>query len=232
MFGKDRFAGHYGRLFFSPDGDGGAGGGGNGGAGDGKPGGDGKSGDDANPGGKQGDDQIAFTPEQQKHIAKLVGDARKEGKSKAEQDAISKKEEDRIAAELKLEEEKGNFAAVKTALETDRDKHKTEAETTAQQLADAEEQLASVVVDKLKALEETGDKDLVAAFPKDAKPLEQLKWLNDPRTKAAIKAATENKKVLDANGRPRTPITPKPNGTGKPDDSDRARQRAQRAYTG
>lgn len=210
MFGKDYWDGRYGRLFFSPDGDGGGGG-----DGDAKPSGDQKPQDDDPLAGLTDAQKAAL----QKRIDSAASNARKEGEraglTKAQQDANAKLEEERVKKEQEDALKAGEFDKVRASLESERDKHKTEAETTAQQLADAEEQLASVVAEKVKTLEATADKDLIAAFPKDAKPLDQLRWLNDPRTLAAMRTAEEAQRVSDANAKPKVPGNPKPNANGK-----------------
>ena len=112
---------------------------------------------------------------------------------------------------------------------------KTELVQVKADLAKADELLASVVAERAKALEELGDADLLAAYPKDASTLERIAWLDDPRTKAALTRAEEAKKVTDAQGKPRVPGTPNPADRNTPRtqaDRERSMRRAARSYSG
>lgn len=212
----------YGRLFFDNENDG-KGGGGN------PPNPEPKPEEKPKPA-----DPLAGLPEDvkaevQKRIdaaaAKARRDGEKDGLTKAQQDAAAKAEEERVAKEQADQIAKGDFDKVKTDLEG-------RASTAEDKLKRANDVLASVIADRMTALEATGDKELLDAFPKDAEPLEQLAWLNDPRTKRAIANASEEAKVAAAQGKPKVPKTPNPNPNVPPADADAAKRRAQRQYTG
>lgn len=144
-------------------------------------------------------------------------DGEKAGLTKAQQDAAAKTEEDRVKREQDDAVKRGEFDGVKTSLEQARDAAKAEAKAHADKLERANTVLTSVIAERKAVLDASGDKDLIAAFPVDADALTQLDWLNDPRTKAALNVATESQKVANAQGQPRVPLTPKPNGSNKPE---------------
>lgn len=156
-----------------------------------------------------------------------------------EREALRKEKADAAAAKAAADEEearkKGEFEALANKHKGEAETAKGEAKTTAEKLARAETLLKSVIADRVKQLEELGDRELFEAFPKDADPLAQIEWLDDPRTKSAIKAAGDSKKGGDPNPRQRVPQTP-PKQPGDRNerqiDQDRVRQRAQRAYSG
>jgi len=200
MFGQ-RAWNPYGKQFFSPDDE-------SGGGGEQKP--------DAKP-----DDPLAGLTDAQKAVIQRQIDsaasaARKAGEqsglTKAQQDANAKAESDRIAKEQADAIKAGEFETAKGLIEKDRDDAKAEAKTHADKLERAENVLKNVVADRKKALDATGDKELIGAFPADADPLAQLEWLDDPRTKAAMKTAAAEKAEIV-----RVPGTPKPNGALKPE---------------
>lgn len=206
MFGKDHFAGHYGRLFFSPDDDGGGGGNGDGD----KPKPDAKTDD------KPKDPLEGLSPELKLEIQRRMDSAsataRKEGEkaglSKAQTDANAKAEADRVAKEQADLVAKGEFETAKKTLEGERDAEKARADRLLK-IATADLEV------RTKALDALGDKELSDAFAAITDDLDKVEWLNDPRTRRAMAAASEEKKVETANGKPKVPGTPKPNGTGK-----------------
>lgn len=208
MFGQ-RSWNPYGRLFFSPDDDSGGSGGGN----------------EKPTEEKPADPLAGLTAEQrtliQKQIDAAASAARKSGEkdglTKAQTDANAKAESERVAKEQADAIKAGEFDTAKSLIEKERDDAKAESQARADKLERANTVLASVLAERIKILEATGDKDLIAAFPKDAEPLDQLDWLNDPRTKAALAKAKEADDVEKAKANPRV-ITPRPNGTGKPDE--------------
>lgn len=197
----------YGRLFFDGENDG-KGGGGNPPNPEPKP--------EEKP--KQPDPLDGLSDEQRKLVqeridsaaAKARRDGEKAGLTKAQQDAAAKAEEERVAKEQADAIAKGEFDKVKTELEG-------KAKTAEERLAKANEVIVGVLADRFKELEATGDADLIAAYPKDADPLDRLAWLNDPRTKRAMAVAAEEKRVADAKDKPRPKPTPRPNHDGKQD---------------
>lgn len=223
MFGKDYYACRYGRLFFSPDDDGG--GGTNGG--ETKP-------DEQKPK-ETPKDPLADLPDDvrkivQGRIDSAAANARKEGlkagKTEAETAAAEK------AATEKAEKEqadliaKGEFDSVKSKLESERDAEKAKADRLLK-IATAD------LADRIKAVNDLGDKELSDALAAITEPLDQIEWLNDPRTKRALATASEEKKVADANGKPKVHGTPKPDLNGKSKElSERTAQRYARSYTG
>jgi len=162
-----------GRFFFAPDD--GNGGDGGGDTGDGT-GGDASDGGSPNAG-------ITFTPEQQAHIDKIVGEARKAGRSKAQQEADAEKKRLADEAERKRLEDEKQFKeladqrqkeldAAKAELEAERGKVRRftlegafRRETAAQKLQFANEQAAADAFALLDLSEvEVGDDGQVAAM--------------------------------------------------------------------
>ena len=128
---------------------------------------------------------------------------------------------------------RGEFEALATKRKQEADEAKADAEAKGSKLTRAETLLKAVIADRVKEIEATGDKDLIAAFPRDAEPLDQIEWLDDPRTKAALKAASEDKKVNDATNRFKTPITPKADAAAQHKElQQRTATRFARNYTG
>lgn len=169
---------------------------------------------------------------------------------KAERDArkAAERAAKETATELEtLRREKAEAAAAKAAADeadaAEKGQYKTLAEkraeelkavqadkdSTAKELERATKHLQSVIDAKVKELKETEDADLIAGFPKDAPLLDQIDWLDDPRTKAAIKAASKTEPKRVPGG-----VTPRPNGAKGPDteQTERVRQRHARSYTG
>ena len=153
--------------------------------------------------------------------------AEKAAKDAASELATLRKEKSEAAAAKAAADEeeakrKGEFETLAARRKEEADAAKADAEAKGSKLTRAEVLLKSVITDRLKVIEETGDKELLAAFPKDAEPLEQIEWLDDPRTKAALKVAGETKKIADANVKPKTPRTPNPdpNANGKTVDEE------------
>ena len=214
----------------SPDGESGGGNGESGGGGNGK------------TNGQQADDPLKDLPEaaraaMQRSIDAAAKAARLEGeragKVAAEEAAASAKATADAEAERQRAIDAGNFDEARKGFETTIATVSGEKETLAGKLARAESVITAVLADRVKALEELGDTDLMAAFPKDADPLDQLEWLDDPRTKAAIASRAEADQVANArNNLARVPRTPKPNGQSEEDaaEAEKARLRRSGAY--
>jgi len=147
--------------------------------------------------------------------------------------ALRKEKAERESEKAKADEadavQKGEFQTLAEKRKEEADAARADAESKGKTLERASAVLKSVVAARIKELEALEDKDLLAAFPKDADPLDQLEWLDDPRTKSAMRVASEEKKVTDANGKPRVPGTPKPNGNGNEND-EHARAAQARGY--
>lgn len=168
-----------------------------------------------------------------KAALKAERDARKAAEKAASEHAkeletLRKEKADRDAAKATADEEeakrKGEFETLAEKRKAEADAAKADADAKGKDLERATKRLQAVVDAGIKELEATEDKDLIAGFPKDAPLLDQADWLDDPRTRAAIRAASEDKKVVDAQKKPRVPITPKPNGNGnEPDEAARKR---------
>lgn len=175
---------------------------------------------DAKPG-EQGEAGVMFTTEQQAAINKMIGDARRDGRKAAETDAERKRRESDESRERDEQIKRGEFDAVRTGLETKVTELSTVKDTLAQTLTAYETEFAPVIAAKLAAVPETAK----AGFPQDASPLEQLKWLNDPRTVALIEREAETQKIADARNGARNPMTPIPNGNAKEAAQEAERQR-------
>lgn len=163
-----------------------------------------------------------------KNAEKLAADHAKEletlRKEKAERESA------KAAADEEEARKKGEFESLATKRAEELKAAMADKETTAKELERATRHLQSVIDGLVKELEATEDKDLIAGFPKDAPLLDQIDWLDDPRTKAAIKAATGKTETKRVPGG----VTPRPNGTGKAPAEDEARRqrRAASAYSG
>lgn len=204
LMSRDWYQGLQRGLLLAPDGEGG--------------GSEGANGDGGNAGaagaGQAGDPLAGLSPEAkaavQKQIDAAAASARKAGekagKTEAEQAAAAKAAADREAAEQAEAIKRGEFDTVKASLERERDAEKGKTERVLKiALAD--------LPDRIKALDDLGDKELSAAFAAITDPIDQLEWLNDARTKAAMRVARESKEAEAAKGKPRVGgVTPRPTG--------------------
>jgi len=208
-------------------------------------GGDGTDGDNGNDGKPPTDPDAALG----------LGDAGKAAlKQEREARAAAEKAAKEAASELDtLRKEKAEAAAAKAAADEEDAKRKGEfqtlaekraeelkaamadKETTAKELERATRHLQSVIDARFKELEATEDKDLIAGFPKDKPLLDQIEWLDDPRTKAAMRVAATAKADAEAQKK-RVPggVTPRPNAGKEPstEHQERVRRNHARAYTG
>lgn len=162
-----------------------------------------------------------LTAEQQREIDRRMAATRKQAEADAKRkhdDAIAKAKTDADQkAEIDLKVKSGEFDQAKQLIESERDTVKGERDSLKAENDRYANVVATVLAEREKVLEGITDKALKDAYPKDASPLERLAWLDDPRTKAALSVATEAAKVATAQGQPRQPHTPKPNGTNKPE---------------
>lgn len=142
-------------------------------------------------------------------------DGEKAGLTKAQQDAAAKTEEDRVKREQDDAVKRGEFDGVKTSLEQARDAAKAEADAKAGKLTRAETAVATIVADRIKELDALKDAELSAEFAAITDPIDQLEWFGKASTKRALANAGEAQKVANAQGQPRVPLTPKPNGSNK-----------------
>lgn len=118
---------------------------------------------------------VTFTEAQQKEINRLIGQARKEGRTAAEQ-AAQDAETARLAVQAITDQEaKGQYETAKQALTTERDGYKAELDATKASL-DA----ANVVIAAQVAVMK-GDlpAELLGGYPETGSPLDQLAWLKD-----------------------------------------------------
>jgi hypothetical protein len=216
LHGRDWYFGRYGRLSF--DGDDPKGGG--------NPSPDLKPADpkpgDPKPGDPKPDDApkppdplAGLSPEVRASVQAQIDaaaaaarrDGEKAGLTKAQQDAAAKAEADRIAAERQAEIDKGNFAAVKTSLETERDALKGERDD---YKAKYEAALAEIEPG-VKAQWDALPKEVTALYAGDeADPFGKLAFI--AKSSDLIKALAPADPT-----RPRMPQTPRPNGPDKPE---------------
>jgi hypothetical protein len=202
----------YSRLFFDADADG------SGGAGNGE--GD-KGGDATKP------KTVEFSDEQQSEVNKRIAAARRQAeadaKARFEKDATDRAEAERVEKERKDAEAAGEFDKVRTSIETERDTFKTRAETAEAKAGEYEKLITPIVTERLDRLK-AASAEVAKGFPAEASVLDQLAWLDDPRTKALIAAqATTNDKFRSHVN------TPNPNTNAKPSD-DEARRAQARTY--
>lgn len=163
----------------------------------------------------------------QKLIDAAAAAARKEGE-KAGKAAVetAAAEAKRIAdeeAQRQKDIDAGEFGKVRESLERERDGFKTRADEAEGVIAKYDAILAPLVKERLDAIK-AADADVAKGFPADAPLLDQLAWLDDPRTKALLAKQDQHRENLS-----RFPSTPKPNGDGKPTD-DQARAAQARLY--
>lgn len=147
-------------------------------------------------------DPVTFTAEQQKVVDKRMADARKEGRTAAEQEARDA-ETARLAAQAITDQEaKGQYETAKQALTTERDGYKTELDATKASL-----EAANIVIAAQVAVMK-GDlpTELLGGYPEDGAPLDQLAWLKDRQ--AVFDAAKAVAGAAGANVT-RLPQTPK-----------------------
>ncbi len=149
---------------------------------------------------------VTFTAEQQSVLDKLIGDARKDGKTIAERaatDAKAQADADRLRVE---QEAKGEFDKVKQSLIEERDAVKTDKNEMAAKVASYEK----LALKRVEAVKAGIPAEALDDFPDDADALEQLTWLEG---RAALLA-----KLIPAgaatNGA-RVPATPQSQGVTK-----------------
>jgi hypothetical protein len=152
-------------------------------------------------------DAVTFTDAQQKEINRLIGKARSEGKTVAEQAAAQAEQDRQAEAARQAEIEKGNFEGVKASLEQERDGFKSERDTLAGKV-DRYEALTKTRVDAIKG---ELPAEAVEDFPAEADAIDQLEWL-DGRQKLLAKLAPA---VANGSGHPRVPATPAAQGQPK-----------------
>jgi hypothetical protein len=162
-----------------------------------------------------------FTAEQEAELNRRMAAARRDGekagKQAAEQAAADAKKQAEDEAERKRQTEAGEFDKVRASLETERDGVKAERDALKETVANYETVIGPIVDERFKALEALGDKDILAAYPKDADALAKLAWLDDPRLKPLLARADD-----DPTNVRRFPRTPRPND-GKPSVEDEKR---------
>jgi sugar-specific transcriptional regulator TrmB len=157
----------------------------------------------------QDDPLDGLTEAQRKEIDRRMRAARKDGetagKTAAQTEAEAAAEAARTERERNEQAARGEFDQVKSSLERERDGWKTKADEFKIRADRAIALLESRVEGQLKRLTER-DADLAKAFPADADVLDQIAWLEDPRTKRIIDA-DDNANGTGQFRQPRTPTT-------------------------
>lgn len=160
-------------------------------------------------------------------------EARKEADRKAteaskELSQLRKEKADRDAEKVKADEEKAKKDGDLQTLVDMRAKEaadaKADAETKGSKLMRAETAVATIVADRIKELDALKDAELSAEFAAITDPIDQLEWFGKASTKRALANAGEAAKVANAQGQPRTPMTPRSN-SGTPQDAAIAAKR-------
>lgn len=141
---------------------------------------------DANSGGEQGggggEKKVEFSAEQQKHVDKLIGDARKDAarvaadKAKADREAADETaRKERETNDLKA---KGEFEKVETTLKADLQAARDEATA----LKGRKDQLEAAIDAVLKADWDALDDDVKEYYPGDEDALVKVAWLPKGKT--------------------------------------------------
>jgi hypothetical protein len=183
------------------------------GEGGGTGGGEGNQGGEGGTGGTQQDDDPlkGLTPEQRKAVDRHA-DSKAAAARRDTEAAVKQRIESEQAEKKRLEDEsrerdeatkRGEFDKVKTSLEGERDTFKSQAETEKQRAERAIALLTGQIKSRVDALPDR----LKDTFPKDADPLEQIEWLDDPRTVEAVSLATQQtgdraEQLRGASGKP------------------------------
>ncbi len=166
-----------------------------------------------------------FTAEQEAEINRRMAATRKQAeadaKRKFDSDAETRQKDADAEAERKRQEAAGEFDKVKVSLEGERDSFKSRAETAEARAERAIELLRGGIADKVKTLTER-DAELAKAFPADADVLDQIAWLDDPRTKRVL----ADDQTQNGFRQPRTPTPAAPLNAAQQAE-ERARQLAQ-----
>lgn len=156
---------------------------------------------------------VTFTAEQEAEINRRMAATRKATEADVKKRFETEVEERKRLADEEAERTRqiaaGEFDKVKTGLETERDGFKTRAETAEQRAERAITLLQGRVAEQVKTLTER-DAELAKAFPADADVLDQIAWLEDPRTKRVLHDDP-------ATATFRMPRTPNPDGDKKPE---------------
>lgn len=162
---------------------------------------------------------VTFTAEQQKELNRLIGQARSEGRTAAEQAAADAETARQAEAARQADIAKGDFEKVKTDLEGERDGFKSERDTLKTENEAITAYFSAQYAAALKDLPE-----VITAFAPadDASFTEKSEWL--------VKAQAQAAKI-DGNPTPGNRPNPKP-GTGQRDlDAAAQKARASGRYT-
>lgn len=161
--------------------------------------------------------KVEFTPEQEAEIARRLRAARKDGendgKTAAQRAADERKRQEDEERDRQAAIARGEFDSVKQGYETKITEATSAKDSLQRERDDAMEELTSVLAERIKALDDLKDDELSAAFPRDAAPLEQLKWFRSPLTKIAMSRVAEAANVEAARTGPKHPLTPTPINT-------------------
>lgn len=182
----------YGRLFFTPET-------GDGGGGNPPAGGSATTSTTATPPKTEETGEVTFTEAQQREVNRLVGKARTEGRTAAEQAAQAASDAAAAEAQRTADANKGNYEAAKASLEAERDGFKTERDT----LAGKVSQYEALAAKQVAALKGDLPAEALEDFPAEGEPVEQWAWLE-------ARAALVAKLAPAGQGQhPRVPATPK-----------------------
>lgn len=178
---------------------------------------------DANPSGEEGEGKgVEFSAEQQAHIDKLIGDARKKAKDQAKAEAQAAREEAEKRAREEAAEEAGEFEEIAKTRERERDQAKKDAATLKAENDQLRAAIDSMLTSEWRELSEeareyfTGDED---------DPLARLVWLPKGRKLTATLAAKAD--ALRGNG-----ADPRSRGDGRSQPRDEAALAANAARYG
>jgi hypothetical protein len=148
---------------------------------------------------------VTFTAEQQAEINRIVGQARQEGRTAAEQAAAQAETDRQAEAARQADIDKGNFEAAKTSLEGERDGFKAERDT----LKTERDALAGYFDGQFAAALKDLPESIVAFAPaEDASFADKKAWLVKA-TEQAAKLGGESKPGNGPNPKPGE----KPNAT-------------------
>ena len=162
----------------------------------------------------------SLTEDQRRELDSQIAAARRQAetdaRTKFDADAAKVKADADVEAKRLADIAKGDFETVKASLEGERDTFKVQAETEKSRADKAVELLSGQVADRVKELPTA----IADQFPKDADVLDQIAWLDDPRTKAVIETAQSQGQRLGG-----TVIAPRP--AGSTTEQERVKQAAQ-----
>lgn len=144
---------------------------------------------------------VTFTEAQQKEINRLIGNARKEGRTAAEQAAADAETARQAEAARQAAEAKGEFETVKQSLTKERD----DANAANASLKASLDAANAVVVEQVEAVKKSLPAELLTGYPADGTPLEQLAWLKDRKQVFDVAVAASGAGAANVTRLPATP---------------------------